>query len=263
MLERGSVRRMTTIPPTLQAVIESSTFVHRSLDALSKKEGESLEALYETRLSQDWSRAALEERIRAWETPESLSLGLRLLRRDLILAIVGENSTGRISYETVVERMSDFAELAVSQTVRVHAKKLAERYGVPCGVSGDPQDLLVVGMGKLGGRELNVSSDIDLIFIFDENGETKATAEYPNVSKTFTVQEFYERLARRIIPALNDIEGAGFVFRVDMRLRPNGDSGPIVCSSSMLEEYLYSQGQEWERFAWLKGRVVNLSLIHI
>lgn len=257
MLERGSVRRMTTIPPTLQAVIESSTFVHRSLDALSKKEGESLEALYETRLSQDWSRAALEERIRAWETPESLSLGLRLLRRDLILAIVGENSTGRISYETVVERMSDFAELAVSQTVRVHAKKLAERYGVPCGVSGDPQDLLVVGMGKLGGRELNVSSDIDLIFIFDENGETKATAEYPNVSKTFTVQEFYERLARRIIPALNDIEGAGFVFRVDMRLRPNGDSGPIVCSSSMLEEYLYSQGREWERFAWLKGRVVN------
>lgn len=248
---------MTTTAPTLQAVIESSAFVHRSLEALPKGEGESLVEFYESRLSQEWSRASLEEQIRAWDNPDSLALGLRLLRRDLILAIIGENSTGRINYETVVERMSDFAELAVSQTVRVHSKKLAERYGVPYGVSGDPQDLLVVGMGKLGGRELNVSSDIDLIFIFDENGETRVTPEYPSAYKTLTVQEFYERLARRIIPALSDIEGPGFVFRVDMRLRPNGDSGPIVCSSSMLEEYLYSQGRDWERFAWLKGRVVN------
>lgn len=251
------MKTMTSTTPTLEAVVESSAFVRRSLEALSHDATLPLIDRFTPILEKDWSRESLAATIAAWQDAESLSTGLRLLRRELILAIIGENCTGRIHYETVVERMSDFAELAVSQVVKVHARALAERYGVPYGVSGDPQDLLVVGMGKLGGRELNVSSDIDLIFIFDENGETRPTPEYPNASKTLTVQEFYERLARRIIPALNDIEGPGFVFRVDMRLRPNGDSGPIVCSSTMLEEYLYSQGRDWERFAWLKGRVVN------
>ncbi|EJX09446.1 bifunctional glutamine-synthetase adenylyltransferase/deadenyltransferase [gut metagenome] len=141
--------------------------------------------------------------------------------------------------------------------LKAQAHELAKRFGVPIGASGAPQDLLIVGMGKLGGRELNVSSDIDLVFLYDEDGETRPTAIYPDARRSLTIQEFYERLARRLIPALNDIEGPGFVFRVDMRLRPNGDSGPIVCSSDMLETYLYTQGRDWERFAWLKGRVIN------
>ena len=97
-------------------------------------------------------------------------------------------------------------------------------------------------MGKLGGAELNVSSDIDLVFLYGEDGETHATPEYPKATRLLSNAEFFSRLAKRVIPALNEIEGPGFVFRVDMRLRPNGDAGPIVCSNDMLEEYLYSQG---------------------
>ena len=120
-----------------------------------------------------------------------------------------------------------------------------------------PQDFLVVGMGKLGGQELNVSSDIDLVFVYDEQGRCRPTESCPNPRRELSNAEFFERLSKKVIAALSDISGAGFVFRVDMRLRPNGDSGPIVISNDMLEEYLYVQGREWERFAWLKGRVVN------
>lgn len=85
----------------------------------------------------------------------------------------------------------------------------------------------------------------------------KPTAEFPDARKSVSNHEFFERLAKRVIPAINDVEGVGFVFRVDMRLRPFGDGGPIVVSRDMLEEYLYAEGRDWERFAWLKGRVVN------
>ncbi len=248
--------------PTLEDVLENSPFVRRALEAICRGSGEEQVACLERLSAQNFTRAELEETIGAWQDCSALSQGLRVLRRSLLVSIVLANATGRIDYHEVVRRMSDFAECAVSQMVRVHSLELAARYGVPYGMSGQPQDLLVVGMGKLGGRELNVSSDIDLVFVFDENGETRSTPEFPHVTKTLTVQEFYERLARRIIPDLNDIEGPGFVFRVDMRLRPNGDSGPIVCSCAMLEEYLYSQGREWERFAWLKGRVVNQAVFN-
>lgn len=243
---------------TLRDVVHFSPFVVRSLSAMFpgfSPDGDPTS--YETLLEETFSREAIDREIAGASDCQQLRLTLREMRRRLILNIIGRNATGRIDYFEVVRMMSDFAEAAVTATVSMNARELARRWGVPYGYSGLPQDLLVVGMGKLGGRELNVSSDIDLIFLYDEDGETRSTSEYPDVRRTLTVQEFYERLARRVIPALNDIEGPGFVFRVDMRLRPNGESGPIVCSSDMLEEYLYTQGRDWERFAWLKGRIVN------
>ena len=188
------------------------------------------------------------------ETSDDL---LRLLRREVMLTLIARNTTGMADYSEVVETMSDLAEVALQKVVAVHARNLARRHGVPMSVLGVPQDLIVVGMGKLGGRELNVSSDIDLIFVFDEQGQCQATEEFPSPRKPISNFEFFEKLAKKIIPALSDLSGAGFVFRVDMRLRPNGDSGPIVISNDMLEEYLYVQGREWERFAWLKGRIVS------
>lgn len=240
-------------------VIACSPFVARSLAAMYPREDEVFRAeRYEEILRETFTREEMDAEIAAGaKTADELGLLLRTMRRRLIINLIGRNSTGAIAYDEVVRAMSDFAEAAVSSMLKAQAEELAVRFGVPTGLSGQPQDLLVVGMGKLGGRELNVSSDIDLIFLYDEDGETQATPDYPNVRRTITVQEFYERLARRFIPALNDIEGPGFVFRVDMRLRPNGDSGPIVGSSDMLETYLYTQGRDWERFAWLKGRVVN------
>ena len=104
-------------------------------------------------------------------------------------------------------------------------------------------------MGKLGGGELNVSSDIDLIFVYPEDGETDGPRRLGN-------HEFFTRLGRRLISIINELTADGYVFRVDMRLRPYGDSGPLVMSFAALEEYLVTQGREWERYAWIKARVI-------
>ncbi|ODS24599.1 bifunctional glutamine synthetase adenylyltransferase/deadenyltransferase [Candidatus Endobugula sertula] len=127
---------------------------------------------------------------------------------------------------------------------------------MPRGASSKaPQQLLVLGMGKLGGGELNVSSDIDLIFVFSESGETDSdTASIDN-------QLFFTRLGKRLIKSLNDVTVDGFVFRVDMRLRPYGQSGALVSSFAALENYYMTQGREWERFAAIKARVVACSTL--
>jgi glutamate-ammonia-ligase adenylyltransferase len=120
--------------------------------------------------------------------------------------------------------------------------------------AGKAAALLVIGMGKLGGRELNVSSDVDYIFVYPEDGET---AGAPNGGRRIEVFDFFTRLGKRLIAAIGEITGDGQVFRVDMRLRPNGDSGPLVCSIVSLENYFIAQGREWERYAWIKARVMN------
>ena len=123
------------------------------------------------------------------------------------------------------------AELALGSALSLHARELARAHGVPFSADDVPQDLLVVGMGKLGGGELNVSSDIDLVFVYDRDGTTRASDGQSEVRRPLTNQEFFERLGRRVIAALAEVTADGFVFRVDMRLRPNGDSGPLVVSN--------------------------------
>ncbi len=210
-----------------------------------------------TLAKQPYSRDQMKAYLQGADDAQALSERLRFLRREVLLTLLTRDATGAADYFEVVRTMTDLAEEAVSRTVRVHALALAKRFGVPSSAEGVAQDFLVVGMGKLGGKELNVSSDIDLVFVYDEQGRCRPTTECPTPRRELTNAEFFERLAKKVIPALSDISGAGFVFRVDMRLRPNGDSGPIVISNEMLEEYLYVQGREWERFAWLKGRVIN------
>src|SRR5690606_807953 len=109
---------------------------------------------------------------------------------------------------------------------------------------------LVIGMGKLGAWELNLSSDIDLIFAYPENGDTVGAA------RSFGNQDFFTRLGQRIIKSIDQTTPDGFVFRVDMRLRPYGQSGTLVSSFDALESYYQTQGREWERFAMIKARVV-------
>ena len=184
---------------------------------------------------------------------QRLALALRRLRRRVLLTLIARDTTGRADLAEVVATMTSLAELTVQTAVSAMARELASQHGTPIGTDGVPQDLLVVGMGKLGGRELNVSSDIDLIFVYDEDGETDGA----NARRRLSNHEFFAQLGRRVIALINDITADGFVFRVDMRLRPNGAAGPLAVSSAMLEEYLMVQGREWERFAWLKGRVVS------
>ena len=205
-----------------------------------------------------WTAARLSDSLQSFtagapgDERQRLAVALRRLRRRVLLTLIARDATGSAGLAEVVATMTALAELATQSAVAVSARELAALHGVPIGAGGAPQDLLVVGMGKLGGGELNVSSDIDLIFVYDEDGETHGA----NVRRRISNHEFFAQLGRRVIALLNDVTADGFVFRVDMRLRPNGAAGPLAVSNAMLEEYLMAQGREWERFAWLKGRIV-------
>jgi glutamate-ammonia-ligase adenylyltransferase len=181
----------------------------------------------------------------------ALAAALRALRARVGLATLLRDLTGRADLTEVCATQTRLAELAIGAAVDVHHQLLVRTHGEPIGAdSGAPQRLIVVAMGKLGGAELNVSSDVDLVFAYPEGGATTGRKPLAN-------QEFFDRLGRRIVAALGDVTAEGFVFRVDMRLRPYGESGPLSSSFAALEQYLVTQGRTWERYAWLKARALT------
>ena len=183
---------------------------------------------------------------------------LRLTRQRLMLWIACRDLNGLAPLLEVTQALSYFAEQSLGLAVRYLRSDLQERFGLPWARTEDYElPLLIVGMGKLGGRELNLSSDIDLIFLYEEEGETQSGAS------SISNHEWFTKLGRRLIKIISEHDAHGFVFRVDMRLRPNGDSGPLVCSLEMLEEYLFVQGREWERYAWIKGRMIHPPISHL
>ena len=176
---------------------------------------------------------------------------LRLARQRLMLWVAFRDLNGLADLDEVTHALSHFAELAVSASIAFIREDLKNRFGLPwSNTTQSEMPLMVVGMGKLGGLELNLSSDIDLIFLYEHEGETTGGP------KSLSNHEWFTRMGKRLIKLLAEHDANGFVFRVDMRLRPNGDSGPLVCSLDMLEEYLLVQGREWERYAWIKGRLI-------
>ena len=176
---------------------------------------------------------------------------LRLARQRLMLWVAFRDLNGLADLDEVTHALSHFAELAVSTSIAFIREDLKSRFGLPwSNTTRSEMPLMVVGMGKLGGLELNLSSDIDLIFLYEHEGETTGGP------KSLSNHEWFTRMGKRLIKLLAEHDANGFVFRVDMRLRPNGDSGPLVCSLDMLEEYLLVQGREWERYAWIKGRLI-------
>ena len=180
----------------------------------------------------------------------ALDAALRRLRRRVLVHTIARDLSGRADLLEVCGAMTRLAETSLSAALALHRADLAATYGEPRSESGVAQDLVVIGMGKLGGGELNVSSDIDLVFVYPEDGETVGGRRLAN-------REFFDRLGRRVIAALNDLTPDGFVFRVDMRLRPYGDSGPLTAPFAALEQYLVTQGRAWERYAWLKARFLT------
>jgi len=148
--------------------------------------------------------------------------------------------------------LSDLADACIDGAYQWLYPRHCEQFGTPVGHrSGQPQHLVILGMGKLGAHELNLSSDIDLIFGYSEGGETEG------VKRSLDNQEFFIRLGQRLIKALDAITVEGFVFRVDMRLRPYGSAGALVLSFNALEQYYQDQGRDWERYAMIKARVVG------
>ncbi len=175
---------------------------------------------------------------------------LRQLRERVFFTLMVRDINNEAPLQEVVAAMTILADLAIAQAYQSVATELAQIHGAPIDPgTGRPQEMLIVGMGKLGGKELNVSSDIDLIMLYGEEGET--TGRRP-----ISHHEFYGRVTQRMMPVLAEIDEYGQVFRTDLRLRPDGDSGPLAWSLDALENYLVSQGREWERYAWLKGRVI-------
>lgn len=176
---------------------------------------------------------------------------LRLLRRYVMAQIISRDLARVSDLAEVTRTITLFADFAVNTALDFAYAYYQDMYGTPIGRhTQTPQHLSVVAMGKAGGYELNVSSDIDLIFVYQEAGDTNGKRERTN-------QEFFTKVGQKLITLLNDITGDGQVFRVDMRLRPDGDAGPLVLNETALEQYLITQGREWERYAWCKGRVVT------
>ena len=170
---------------------------------------------------------------------------LREWRRREMLRIAWRDIAGRATVTETLRALSDFADAAVRAAVSGAQSHLQAVFGRPSSES----TLIVLGMGKLGGRELNFSSDIDLVFLFSGAGQTDGPREIDN-------EEYFNRLGRELIRLLDARTEDGFVFRVDMRLRPFGESGPLVVSLASLEGYLQEHGREWERYAWIKARPI-------
>jgi len=184
---------------------------------------------------------------------EQMALALRYLRCLTVMSLIRRDSSGLASLDEVTHSMTDLAELACTSLLPLAASALAARWGKPLDEQGQIQDLHVLAMGKAGGRELNVSSDLDVVFVCRGRG---GTARDDGSHGSRASDEFMHQLARELTGLLTERTAAGFIFRVDTRLRPHGDSGPLVVNLNMLEHYFFGEGREWERFAWLKVRPI-------
>ncbi len=181
----------------------------------------------------------------------SFDASLRRCRQQFMRRAIWREINNLDELEGLTRELTLFAQMCIQRTLDFHYPLLVKKYGVPVGAgSNTVQPLLVLGMGKLGAVELNLSSDVDLIFCYPEAGETRG------VKKNVSNQEFFTHLGRAIIKTLDAISAEGFVFRVDMRLRPYGDSGALVSNFDALENYYQTQGRDWERYAAIKARVV-------
>ncbi|WP_335991102.1 bifunctional [glutamate--ammonia ligase]-adenylyl-L-tyrosine phosphorylase/[glutamate--ammonia-ligase] adenylyltransferase [Acinetobacter bereziniae] len=175
---------------------------------------------------------------------------LRILRARLMFRWIWQDANQLTDVVTLTRELSDFADICIVAAKDFARVPLIAKHGEPIGYNGKIQDLIVIGMGKLGAQELNLSSDIDLIFAFDEEGET-------NGRKCIDVQQFCILWGQKLIYLLDHITADGFVFRVDMRLRPWGDGSALAISHVALEKYLSQHGREWERYAWIKARIIT------
>jgi [glutamine synthetase] adenylyltransferase / [glutamine synthetase]-adenylyl-L-tyrosine phosphorylase len=175
---------------------------------------------------------------------------LRRQREREMVRIAWRDLAGWATLNETLADTSAFADAAIQAAVQYASLDLVRTYGEPLNTAGERQDFIVLGMGKLGGGELNFSSDIDLIFLFPDKGTTAGARCIDN-------EDYFTRLGRLVIRLLGERTGEGIVFRVDMRLRPFGESGPLAASAMFLDSYLQTHGRDWERYAWIKARAIT------
>ncbi len=201
-------------------------------------------------MPQSYYHQKVSEYVSQAKTEDGLAKALRCCRQFHMAAITISDVLNRQSIDASLLQVSSLANALIQQGYTWLYSSLCSKHGTPVGSHG-PMPMYILGMGKLGGHELNFSSDIDLIFTYPEKGETQGG------KKSLEHQQFFTRLAQKLIQALNKVTVDGQVYRVDMRLRPFGESGPLVLHFDAMEDYYQEQGRHWERFAMVKARVIN------
>ena len=199
---------------------------------------------------QSYMNDQLSKKLRNAITEDDLFKILRQFRNREVVRVVWRDFNKEADLEETTADMTFLAETCLQHALEFLYLIACDIWGTPTNSDGDPQKMVVLGMGKLGGWDLNISSDIDLIFAYPEQGKTKGA------ECTLSNEEFFTRLSQKLIKSLDSKNDDGFVFRVDMRLRPYGQSGNLILSFSAMEEYYQTQGREWERYAMIKARVV-------
>ena len=189
---------------------------------------------------------------------------LRQFRRLQQMRLIWRDVNNLSPLNDTLTEITALADMCVQTTLNWQHRRLVKRYGEPVGKkSRDPQSLVVLAMGKQGAGELNLSSDIDLIYSYQEAGQTQISEGSAGTGqKSLSNQEFFIKLGQALIQSLDKTTSDGFVYRVDMRLRPYGQSGPLVMNFSSLENYYHEQGRDWERYAMIKARAVTGSPAH-
>jgi len=236
------------MPYSIETVLSWSPFVERLVNRYP-------DLLDEANYVQKWSSGDLYQcvydKVISAQDEAELFRNLRVERNWLMGRIALRDLKGLSELEETVSATSELADALVSSALDWHYQRFCERYGTPIGQeSGEPQKMIVIGMGKLGGQELNFSSDVDLIFAYPESGETQGA------TKTISNDQFFIRLGQALNKSLVDVTNDGFVFRVDMRLRPFGDAGPLAVNFASFEHYYEIHGRAWERYALVKARVM-------
>lgn len=253
-VDAGARAALASAPPEVRAslarVLAASDFVAESLT----RDPQLLAGLISRGdLTRRLAPAELAARapVLAAATPEGeAQSALRRWRRRELVRIAWRDLAGWADLDETLADLSAFADAAIRTALTYARHGLVERYGEPRSASAEVQPLVVIGMGKLGGRELNFSSDVDLVLLFPEHGETDGKRSVAN-------EEFFTRLVQALARLLEAPTAEGFVLRVDLRLRPFGDSGPVVSSFASFEDYLPRHGRDWERYAYIKARAIT------
>jgi glutamate-ammonia-ligase adenylyltransferase len=180
---------------------------------------------------------------------EDFDAQLRQWRNGRMASIAAADIENKMAVKDVLEAVTEVAEQSLQAALLFHKLDLENRFGLPVDEQGQEIGFFILGMGKLGGSELNFSSDIDLICLYDRSGKTAG-------AKSITAEEFYHKLVKALTQSLNSVTEFGFVFRVDLRLRPYGGAGPLVMHLDQAEQYYETQGRDWERYAFIKARPV-------
>jgi glutamate-ammonia-ligase adenylyltransferase len=197
----------------------------------------------------DSTRPPEVSRLAAATREHGLEAGLRRFRNREMLRIVWRDLCGLAPLAETFNSLTSLAEICLQTAIEEHYRRLAEKHGTPRGTDGSPQQMFVIGLGKFGGGELNLSSDIDIIFCYGQGGNCDGRRGMAN-------DLFFTRQARGVIASLSEMTADGFCFRVDTRLRPFGSSGPLTSSLAALEQYYQREGRDWERYALIKARPV-------